>query len=147
MAFSYLAARFVGAALALAAFGCASTRSVAVPQPRVVLVQDDEFVLTGTIDEKPPQATGCVPAGSPKHIIKLIEPLKAKMTLRGTNGAAPLVGAVMSVTNVESRKTICAEMKDDGRPAILPAEFPSGTYEIAVAGNEPRRYEILWEQR
>jgi hypothetical protein len=129
---------------ALASTGCAASGTAS--QPRVVLVQDEEFVLTGTTDPSV-RKTACT-AGTPKHYIKLIEPLKAKITLRGTNGAAPLTGAVMSVTNVDSHATLCATMRDDGTPAVIPAELDIGTYAIAVSGDQPpRRYEILWEQR
>lgn len=112
-----------------------------------MLVQDEEFVLTGTTDEAQPATKTCS-AGAPKHYLKIIEPTKAKITLRGTNGAAPLAGAVMSLTNVASKTTLCVAMKDDGAPAVLPAELPIGTYAIGVQGaDKARRYEILWEQR
>ena len=129
---------------ALASTACASSSTPA--QPRVMLVQDEEFVLTGTTDPSV-RKTACT-AGTPKHYLKVLEPTKAKITLRGTNGAAPLTGAVMTVTNVDSHATLCAAMRDDGSPAILPAELDIGTYAIAVSGDQPpRRYEILWEQR
>jgi hypothetical protein len=127
--------------------GCASGVPGTASSPRVMLVQDDEFVLTGTTDPQLAQGT-CV-AGTPKHLLRLIEPTKAKLTLRGTNGAAPLDSAVMSLTNIESKQTLCVAMNHD-TPAVLPAELSVGTYAISVNGtvtDQPRRYEILWEQR
>jgi hypothetical protein len=149
MGLSHIAAlrlltRSAAALTACSLIACSSSNQVA--SPRVMLVQDDEFVLTGTIDERPPTDGACV-AGAPKHMLKLVEPLKTRITLRATSGAAPLTGAVLTLTNVDSKKTICAAMKTDGAPAILAAEVPVGTYAIGVAGEVTRRYEIYWEQR
>ena len=123
--------------------GCASGAGPA--SPRVMLVQDDEFTLSGTSDSIAAQRA-CA-EGTPKHLLRILEPTKAKLTLRSTNGASPLTAGMMSLTNVESKKTICAAMKQDGSPAVLPAELPVGTYSIAVTAEQSQRYEISWEQR
>lgn len=122
--------------------GCGSAGPVS---PRVMLVQDEEFTLSGTSDPTPTQRA--CSEGTPKHLLRILEPTKAKLTLRGTNGASPLTAAMISLTNVESKKTICAAMKAGGAPAVLPAELPVGTYSIAVTAEQSQRYEISWEQR
>jgi hypothetical protein len=135
------------------AVGCASSNANvpagATGHARVVVVYDEDILLTGTTDgQKVETAKACAPA-EPKHVVELPEPSKAKVTLRATEGATPLAGATLRVTNLATKQTWCATMSDDQRATLVPPEqLPSGLYAVSVVEerSEPHRYEILWQQ-
>jgi hypothetical protein len=131
--------------------GCASTPKAATPAAavggsRVVVLFDEDIMLTGTTDPRDAAST-CGPAAS-RHVVKLNDSTKSRLTLRATQGAAPLEGAILRVTHLDTKKTWCASLT--GSTAMLaPGEpMPSGLYAVQVStpNGEERRYEILWEQ-
>jgi hypothetical protein len=138
--------------LATVAAGCASSNAN-VPAgstgtARVVVVYDEDILLTGTTDgRKVETAKACAPA-EPKHVVELPEPSKAKVTLRATEGATPLEGATLRVTNLETKQTWCATMSEDHATLVPPDQLPAGQYAVSVVEgqSEPHRYEILWQQ-
>lgn len=147
-----LRAAFAASTIAtLALTGCASTPkttqpAAAVGGSRVVVLYDEDIMLTGTTDPRDAAGT-CGPAAA-RHVVKLNESTKSRLTLRATQGAAPLTGAILRVTHLDSKRTWCASLA--GSTALIaPGEpMPSGMYAVQVStpNGEERRYEILWEQ-
>jgi hypothetical protein len=137
--------------IAALAAGCASdpaprqAASTAPAGSRVYVVYD-LVILTGYTDGSTGQST-CGPA-EPKYVVEVPEPGKAMITLRPTDGAAPLSDATLRVTKMDTNQTWCAAMKDDAVTLRPPEELPKGLYAVSVAGggSELHRYEIRWEQ-
>lgn len=114
--------------------------------PRVVVVYDEDVLLTGTTDGATASAAACSPAEE-KHVVEVTEALPVKVILRATDGAAPLAGATLHVTSLETKQTWCAMMKDDFALIAPPEAMPRGLYAVSVTAPsaEPQRYEILWK--
>jgi hypothetical protein len=136
--------------LSLLAAGCASSTpgSKEVGNARIVVVYDEDVLLTGATDgQSVPAAAACAPS-EPKHVVELPEPSKAKVTLRATDGAGELQGATLRVTSIATKQTWCATMKGDHTTIATKDQLPSGLYAVSVVEQrpQPHRYEILWEQ-
>jgi hypothetical protein len=138
-------------ALALTAVvGCASSaRPDLPPNAKVELMQTDRMVLRGTA-EPSKDGAGCKSAALPaKHLVDLKDELNGHMILRPAAGEAPLKLAVFHVTHLESNRTWCVQVGDDGATATIPGDFPNGTYAISVTEaptGAPQRYEVVVER-
>lgn len=137
-------------AFAIVAPGCGSSQTDArltyVGNARVVVVYDEDILLTGITDGRP-EAPTCAPA-QPNHVVELPEPGKAKVTLRATDGAQPLINGTLHITHLGTKQTWCATMIDDAVTLAPPGQLPKGLYAVSVsdAYAQQHRYEILWQQ-
>lgn len=138
-----LSGLFLAPALLLAA--CSQANSPTGGARVVVLYPSDpDIMLTGTTDASAKVA--CTPA-EPEHVVELVQPATAHVTLRGSAGAGQLEGAMLRVTQLATKQTWCAQMKDDDPVTLTPPEeLPKGLYAVAVSATGQERYEILFAQ-
>jgi hypothetical protein len=138
-------------ALALTAItGCASSAHTELPpNAKVDLMQTDRMVLRGTA-EPSKDGAGCKSAALPaKHLVDLKDDLPGHMILRPAPGEAPLKLAVFHVTQLDTNRSWCVQVGEDGATAIIPGEFPQGVYAISVTEAPtaaPQKYEVVVER-
>jgi hypothetical protein len=138
----------VGALAALA--GCASSPHTDVPpNARVDILQTDRMVLRGTAEgskDSPSCKSAALPA---KHLVELKDDLAGHMILRPAPGQPALKLAVFHVTHLDTNRTWCVQVGEDGATATIPGTFPTGVYGISVTEAQtpaPHRYEVVVEK-
>lgn len=147
---SALVSTFVAAAALSSLVGCASTpRSELPPNAKVDIMQTDRMVLRGTADASK-DGPSCKSAALPaKHVVELKDDMAGHMILRPAAGQAPLKLAVFHVTHLDTNKSWCVQIGDDGSTATIPGQFPMGLYGISVTEGQtaaPHRYEVVVEK-
>lgn len=149
---SYRSIVSFGAAFAAlsALAGCASTPHTDVPpNARVDILQTDRMILRGTADasnDSPSCKSAALPA---KHLVELKDDLSGHMILRPAAGEAPLKLAVFHVTHLDTNRTWCVQVGEDGTTATIPGGFPMGVYGISVTEGHaatPHKYEVVVEK-
>jgi len=135
------------AALGLSALvGCASTPHTELPpNAKVDILQTDKMVLRGQAEAK--DNASCKSVALPaKHFVELKDDLAGHMILRPAAGES-LKLAVFHLTHLETNRTWCVQIGEDGTTATIPGGFPMGTYAISVTESRATpRYEVVVEK-